>query len=62
MAECASWNISLDGNRFLMTKPPQTLMKPFNAKNIKVVVVGGKIQTSWFVTDFRLGRRRVMDT
>jgi hypothetical protein len=36
-------------------------MKPFNAKNVQVVVVGGKIQTTWFVTDFRLGRGAVID-
>jgi hypothetical protein len=36
--------------------PSDTLIKPFNAKGIQVVVVGGKIQTTWYVTDFRLGR------
>jgi hypothetical protein len=44
-----------------MKGPPETLMKPFNAKNVQVVVVGGKIQTTWFVTDFRLGRGAVID-
>ena len=34
--------------------PPETLIKPFiNAEDIKVVVAGGRIQTTWFVTDFR---------
>ena len=37
--------------------PGDTLIKPFdNPKAIHVVVTGGKIQTTWFVTDFRLGR------
>lgn len=37
--------------------PPDAMLKPFNnSKNIKVVVAGGKIQTTWFVTDFRFGR------
>ena len=45
-----------------MKGPPETLMKPFNAKNVQVVVVGGKIQTTWFVTDFRLGRGTLIDS
>lgn len=37
--------------------PDDTLIKPFiNSNAIRVVVTGGKIQTTWFVTDFRLGR------
>ena len=37
--------------------PPETLIKPFtNPKAVQVVVAGGKIQTTWFVTDFRFGR------
>ena len=37
--------------------PGDTLIKPFNnARAIQVLVVGGAIQTTWFVTDFRLGR------
>ena len=37
--------------------PPDALIKPFNnAKSIKIVVAGGKIQTTWFVTDFRFGQ------
>lgn len=37
--------------------PGDTLIKPFdNPKAIHVVVTGGKVQTTWFVTDFRLGR------
>jgi len=45
-----------------MSGPPETLIKPFNPKNIQIVVVGGKIQTTWFVTDFRLGRGVPVDT
>ncbi len=37
--------------------PPETLVKPFtNPGAVKVVVAGGGIQTTWFVTDFRFGR------
>jgi hypothetical protein len=37
--------------------PDDTLIKPFtNAGAIRVVVTGGKIQTTWFVTDFGLRR------
>jgi hypothetical protein len=37
--------------------PPDTLIKPFNnPKSIQILAVGGNIQTTWFVTDFRLGR------
>jgi hypothetical protein len=42
--------------------PPETLIKPFtNPKSINVVVAGGKIQTTWFVTDFRFGRGILID-
>jgi hypothetical protein len=42
--------------------PPETLIKPFNnSKAIQVVVTGGKIQTTWFVTDFRFGRGILID-
>jgi len=42
--------------------PPDKLIKPFtNAKAIQVVVAGGKIQTTWFVTDFRFGRGILID-
>jgi hypothetical protein len=44
-----------------MKGPQETLIKPFNAKAIQVVVVGGKIQTTWFVTDFRVGRGVLID-
>ncbi len=44
-----------------MNGPQDTLIKTFNAKAIQVVVVGGKIQTTWFVTDFRLGRGVLID-
>ena len=37
--------------------PGETLIKPFNnPRAIQVVVVGGKSQSTWFATDFRLGR------
>ena len=42
--------------------PPDTLIKPFNnPRAIQVLVVGGAIQTTWFVTDFRLGRGVLVD-
>ncbi|MBF8268792.1 MAG: hypothetical protein HW386_501 [Gammaproteobacteria bacterium] len=42
--------------------PPDTLIKPFNnPRGIQVLVVGGAIQTTWFVTDFRLGRGVLVD-
>ena len=41
--------------------PPDTPIKPFNAKGIQIVVTGGGIQTTWFVTDFRLGRGTRVD-
>ena len=37
--------------------PGDSLIKPFNqSQAIQVIVVGGKTQSTWFVTDFRLGR------
>ena len=42
--------------------PPDALIKPFNnPRAIQVVVTGGDIQTTWFVTDFRLGRGVLVD-
>jgi len=42
--------------------PGETLIKPFtNAKAIHVVVAGGKVQTTWFATDFRFGRGVLVD-
>jgi hypothetical protein len=42
--------------------PPETLIKPFsNPRNIKILAVGGTIQTTWFATDFRLGRGVLVD-
>jgi len=42
--------------------PPETLIKPFtNPRAIHVVVAGGNIQTTWFVTDFRFGRGVLID-
>jgi hypothetical protein len=37
--------------------PLEAMIKPFHqASGIKIVVAGGGIQTTWFVTDFMLGR------
>jgi hypothetical protein len=37
--------------------PGNALIKPFNQpQGIQIVVVGGKTQSTWFATDFRLGR------
>ncbi len=42
--------------------PPSTMIKPFvNPKAIQVVVAGGNIQTTWFVTDFRFSRGILID-
>jgi hypothetical protein len=42
--------------------PQETLIKPFtNPKSIQIVVTGGNIQTTWFVTDFRFGRGILID-
>jgi hypothetical protein len=42
--------------------PPETLIKPFSDPgSIRVVVAGGGIQTTWFVTDFRFGRGILID-
>jgi hypothetical protein len=42
--------------------PGKTLIKPFNnPESINIVVVGGKIQTTWYATGFRLGRGILID-
>jgi hypothetical protein len=42
--------------------PEDTLIKPFNnPQAINIVVVGGKSQTTWFVTDFRMSRGELVD-
>jgi hypothetical protein len=42
--------------------PRNALIKPFdNPKTINIVVVGGSIQTTWFLTDFRLNRGVLID-
>jgi len=44
------------------TLPDDTLIKPFtNPGAIRVVVTGGKVQTTWFVTDFGLRRGMKVD-
>jgi len=41
---------------------PKTLIKPFrSAGSVNVIVTGGGIQTTWFVTDFRVGRGVLID-
>ena len=46
----------------LRKESPDSLIKPFNnPQAINVVVVGGAIQTTWFVTDFRLRRGTLVD-
>ena len=39
---------------------PDTMMKPFQAGQINIVVAGAG-QTTWFVTDFRVGRGNSVD-
>jgi hypothetical protein len=40
----------------------ETPIKPFiNSKSIQIVVAGGQIQTTWFVTDFRFSRGILVD-
>lgn len=41
--------------------PPDTMIKPFSPRGINIIVTGGNIQTTWFVTDFRLGRGVLVD-
>jgi hypothetical protein len=41
--------------------PGDKLIKPFDPRSINIIVVGGGIQTTWFVTDFRLGRGVLVD-
>jgi hypothetical protein len=42
--------------------PPDSLIKPFtNSRSVQVIVAGGNIQTTWFVTDFRVGRGILID-
>ncbi len=42
--------------------PPEALINPFDPQSIQVVVVGGKTQTTWFVTDQRFGRSGLVDS
>lgn len=41
--------------------PGEQLIKPFDPRRINIIVVGGGIQTTWFVTDFMLGRGVLVD-
>jgi len=44
----------------LLERTPEALMKPFQPGGINIVVTG-KGQTTWFVTDFRVGRGTNID-
>ena len=61
-----NWHLGLQGLEPYATwqKIPQDqLIQPFsNAKSINTVVVGGKTNTLWFVTDFRAGTGVLIDT
>lgn len=39
-----------------LNMPRDKLIKPLNAGSINILAVGGEIQTTWFVTDFGIGR------
>jgi hypothetical protein len=41
--------------------PPDTLINTFQAGQVGVIVTGGGIQTTWFVTDFGVGRGTLVD-
>jgi hypothetical protein len=41
--------------------PKDELIKPMTARGIQIIAVGGGIQTTWFVTDFGLGRGVLVD-
>ncbi|MBN1189374.1 MAG: hypothetical protein JXA46_06470 [Dehalococcoidales bacterium] len=43
--------------------PEESLIEPFtNPRGINTVVVGGQMNTIWFVTDFRVGKGVLIDT
>jgi len=43
-------------------QPGAALIKPFNNPNaIRIIAVGGQVQSTWFATDFRLGRGVLID-
>jgi hypothetical protein len=44
-----------------LNMPGDTLIKPLTAGGIQIIAVGGGIQTTWFVTDFGLGRGVLID-
>lgn len=42
--------------------PRDTFIKPFNNPGaIRIIAVGGEVQSTWFATDFRLGRGVLVD-
>ena len=61
-----NWSSGLQGLEPYATwqKIPQDqLIQPFsNPKGVNTVVVGGKTNTLWFVTDFRVGRGVLVDS
>lgn len=61
----SAWSFAFQGLEPYATwikNPPETLVKTFDPKSIQIVVVGGKIQTTWFATDFRLRRSESVDS
>ncbi len=61
----SAWSFAFQGLEPYATwikSPPETLVKTFDPKSIQIVVVGGKIQTTWFATDFRLQRSQSVDS
>jgi hypothetical protein len=61
-----NWNFGLHGLEPYATwqkLPPDTLITPFNNfRGINTVVVGGKTNNLWFVTDFRASKGVSIDT
>jgi hypothetical protein len=60
-----NWNFGLKGMEPYASwqkLPPDTLIAPYNnPRAINTVVVGGKTNNLWFVTDFRLGKGVLID-
>ena len=60
-----NWNFGLQGLEPYASwqkVPPETLIAPFtNPRGINTVVVGGKTNNLWFITDFRPGKGVLID-
>ncbi len=60
-----TWNMGLQGLEPFASwqkLPPETLIAPFNnPRAINTVVVGGKTNNLWFITDFRPGKGVLID-